>query len=1124
MNLFRRTTVLIHQHAGVQLGVFFTVAAASGSGARVRQALHLKPKHATETSTVSINGNIRGGAGGVMTAARQSRKGPSSLMSVCGSRNSRRKQCRYNYNIPSSDLSFVNRQCNIRNPVNIVKNPLCISTWNVTSLVSNSSKMYQLEKGFDEYGLELLGVTETHMPGSGTQSLGNGAILIHSGRSDGVRREGVAVVLSKKMKNALISYSPVSERVMTARLHSKHINISVTVVYAPTEDAESSKKDEFYRELNDVQSGLPMHDIKLVIGDFNARVGRDSDSYPGVIGKHSYHTESNDNGKRMLDFCTMHQLTIGGTLFEHKDIHKTTWRSPNGHTVTQIDHVCISKRWSHSLLDVRSMRGADINTTHYLVRGYLSVKLKCPQKRKKGIKMPALELLRDRSKSQEYSNKIAEKYYKMDETSANIPLEDQWKNLRDSVTEVSFEVLGERGRKKKTEHLSRETKELIKERGEIRKKPSTDINRREYSRINGLVRQSCKKDDNCWAARVAEELEDAAKQGQQREVWQKIRTLTNRRTNRAAAVRDKNGSLIPDPEAQAHRWAEYFEELLTPAAGTTDFSLLDSEEEILSFDYLSDDDEPPSIVEIEEAIKKLKNYKSAGIDDISNEQLKYGAPGILPWLRSLFEAVWNSEDVPSDWRKGIITIIPKKGDLSYCNNNRGITLRSTASKLFQIVLLQRLNAGLEKLLRESQCGFRRNRSCIDQLYSLHCIIHNCIEFNLPLYINFIDFKAAFDSINRDFIWKAFKHYGLPTKYINIFKAFFRGTESAVRVNGELTRWFYVDSGTGQGDVQGPPIFNLVINWGLELAEKYKNISRGLTLQRRQSSRQPEKCVVDLDYADDIAAMDDSPEGLQETTDNIAKYCGIGGLRMNAKKTESMVIGKDTSQHPLPKERTLSITVDGNPVKQVTQFTYLGATISSDGKLDKEISVRIGKATGAFNQLNNVWKNQNISIKNKMRIYVAAVLTILTYGCEVWNTTQIQNRRLETFHQYCLRRILRVRWFHKVRNEVVLERASISALADMVATKRLRWFGHVSRMPEERLPNYLLDWKPRHGKRSRGRPRKTLNDVYIEDAERILDRNGLTIDCMKGLAEDRKGWRSSTRRNCMIQSDDTADAD
>ncbi|KAL5268053.1 hypothetical protein ACHWQZ_G004934 [Mnemiopsis leidyi] len=515
----------------------------------------------------------------------------------------------------------------ISNPVNIVKKKLCISTWNVTSLVSNSSKLYQLEKSFDEYGLELLGVTETHMPGSGNQTLGNGAVLMFSGRADGVRRSGVGIILSKKMKNSLISYTPVSDRVMTARLHSKHINISVTVVYAPTEDAEPGTKDAFYWELNDVQSELPAHDIKLVLGDFNARVGRDNEAHPGVIGTHSYHMESNDNGKRMLDFCAMHQLTIGGTLFEHKDIHKTTWRSPNGQTVTQIDHICISKRWSHSLLDVRSMRGADINTTHYLVRGYVSVKLKCPEKRKKSVRMPALEYLRDRTKSNEYSNKIAEKFNDcQDLHSENRPLEEKWKE------------------------------------------------------INGLVRQSCKKDNNSWAARVAGELEEAAKQGQQRDVWQRIGTLTNKRTKSTQAVRDKAGNLISDPEAQSHRWAEYFEELLAPAEEMVDFSLLESEEKVFSFDYLSDDDEPPSMLEIEEALKKLKKYKSNGLDEISNEQLKYGAPGIVPWLRSLFDSVWKNEEVPSDWRKGIITIIPKKGDLTFCNNNRGITLRSSASK------------------------------------------------------------------------------------------------------------------------------------------------------------------------------------------------------------------------------------------------------------------------------------------------------------------------------------------------------------------------------------------------------------------------------------------------------------
>ena len=117
--------------------------------------------------------------------------------------------------------------------------------------------------------------------------------------------------------------------------------------------------------------------------------------------------------------------------------------------------------------------------------------------------------------------------------------------------------------------------------------------------------------------------------------------------------------------------------------------------------------------------------------------------------------------------------------------------------------------------------------------------------------------------------------------------------------------------------------------------------------------------------------------------------------MNAKKAEIMVIGKDTSQHTLPDNRTIGITVDGNSAKQVTQFTYLGAKIISDGKIDKEISVRIGKAR-AFNQLNNIWKNRYIGINNKVRIYIAAVLTILTYGYKIWNTTQVQARRLESF--------------------------------------------------------------------------------------------------------------------------------
>ena len=92
----------------------------------------------------------------------------------------------------------------------------------------------------------------------------------------------------------------------------------------------------------------------------------------------------------------------------------------------------------------------------------------------------------------------------------------------------------------------------------------------------------------------------------------------------------------------------------------------------------------------------------------------------------------------------------------------------------------------------------------------------------------------------------------------------------------------------------------------------------------------------------------------------------------------MVVGKDTTQRPLPENRTVDITIDGTTVEQVTEFTYIGATVTSDGRLDRELTLRIGKATGAFNQLNNIWKNlKNIGLKTKIRVYIAAVTTILT---------------------------------------------------------------------------------------------------------------------------------------------------
>ena len=146
-------------------------------------------------------------------------------------------------------------------------------------------------------------------------------------------------------------------------------------------------------------------------------------------------------------------------------------------------------------------------------------------------------------------------------------------------------------------------------------------------------------------------------------------------------------------------------------------------------------------------------------------------------------------------------------------------------------------------------------------------------------------------------------------------------------------------------------------------------------------------------------------------------------------------------------------------------------MSADGTMDKELSSRIQKASGAFYQLSRIWYSGNIKTPTKFRIYKVALLTTLLYGSEVLSTTLAQMKRFEVFHQRCLRRILKVRWNYFVSNAEVLRRANIAPVDVQIRVARLRWFGHVVRMPEERVPNYLLDWIPMHGKRSRGRPHK-----------------------------------------------------
>ena len=174
--------------------------------------------------------------------------------------------------------------------------------------------------------------------------------------------------------------------------------------------------------------------------------------------------------------------------------------------------------------------------------------------------------------------------------------------------------------------------------------------------------------------------------------------------------------------------------------------------------------------------------------------------------------IWNEEQIPDDWRKGLLVNLPKKGDLSLCNNWRGITLLSIPSNFLYSVILQRIKTEVGKTLRDEQEGFRQERSCVDQIATLRIIVEQIIEWQTSLCMNFIGFEKAFDRIDHQVLWKILKHYGIPQKIISIIQQLYDGFSCQVIHDENLTEQFPVTTGVRKDCILSPLLFLMVIGW------------------------------------------------------------------------------------------------------------------------------------------------------------------------------------------------------------------------------------------------------------------------------------------------------------------------
>ena len=404
-------------------------------------------------------------------------------------------------------------------------------------------------------------------------------------------------------------------------------------------------------------------------------------------------------------------------------------------------------------------------------------------------------------------------------------------------------------------------------------------------------------------------------------------------------------------------------------------------------------DKPFDLSEVKKAIKKLNSNKSNAEDCLINEMFIHSIDILAPTLCRLFNTIFNSGIFPETWSKGCVVPVFKKGNINDPNNYRGITIISCLGKLFTSVLNSRLLAWDKEynIITDAQFGFKPGLGTVDAIFVLQSLINRTLKNRKRLYCCFIDYKKAFDLIDRSKLWTKLVKQGISGKMLKIIKSLYDNIKMCIKFDGNLSHHFSSSSGLLQGEVMSPILYSLYVN-DFEMSF-IKGGCQSIDIQMIN--------LFILMYADDTILIAETPEGLQKILDSLNCYCDEWNLTVNVQKTKIMVFRNGGVIRA-----NESWTFQDESIEIVNQFSYLGVNVNYNGKFNltqKHIAEQGRKALFA---INSTFKLCNFNIETKCAIFDTYINSILSYGAEVWGFHKAPD--VEKVHLSYLKKILGVK--------------------------------------------------------------------------------------------------------------------
>lgn len=423
----------------------------------------------------------------------------------------------------------------------------------------------------------------------------------------------------------------------------------------------------------------------------------------------------------------------------------------------------------------------------------------------------------------------------------------------------------------------------------------------------------------------------------------------------------KNKKIVVGQNIPLTSFVEYFKNLL----------VLDTAP--LNFHYAAPEilvpmlDDVITVDELKAVLEKAKESKAPGLDRIPYEYYKNAPVVLVNELCGIMNDIFETAEIPRTFQDSIIFPIFKKGDIDLVENYRGLTFSNTDYKLFTGILLNRIEKWVDEndILCEYQAGFRKNYSTLDNIFSLSNIVQLQLSKKKKLYAFFVDFKAAFDTVNRQALFYKLSNIGMSSKMLNILKKLYENTRSSIWNGKEMSDFFSVMLGVKQGCVLSPLLFSLFINdinvvlpGGFNLG----NVSIKLLM-----------------YADDLVLFAEDRLTLQKMINKLAEYCKTWGLVVNLLKSKVLIFRNGSRISTLDKW-----TFDGNVIEVVNEYNYLGVIFTHNMSFFKHLDKKL---TTSKNAINLTWakfvRNKNIRSSDKYRMFEAVVRSIMCYGGQVW---------------------------------------------------------------------------------------------------------------------------------------------